>query len=285
MKIKAKLEPGKVAVVTGGSSGIGKAIACELAKRGMHVWLLAQRKDILISAQKEVEGHRKDPSQVVGIVSLDVSNLDQVEKAISFITEKCGLPDLLVNSAGVTHPGYVEKLDINIFHWMMEVNYYGTIYMVKELLPGMLKRGSGYILNISSFSGIVSTFGYTAYGASKFAVHGFSEALRMELKPRGIGVSIIFPTDTDTPQLAYEDQFKPPETQALNSVGGANTAAAIAKTAIRGLERGQYFILPNFEAKFLYLVNRLSPRFLIFAMDQIISNTIKKKNSTNTSKV
>jgi 3-dehydrosphinganine reductase len=179
MRIKAKLESGKVAVVTGGSSGIGKAIACELAERGMHVWLLAQRKDILVSAQKEVEAHRKDQSQVIGIVSVDVSDLHQVSKTISFITEKCGLPDLLVNSAGVTQPGYIEKLDINVFHWMMEVNYFGTVYMIKELLPAMLERGSGYILNICSFSGVISSFGYTAYGASKYAVHGFTEALRM----------------------------------------------------------------------------------------------------------
>ena len=280
MRIRARLEPGKVAVVTGGSSGIGKAIANKLAERGMHVWLLAQRKDILVSAQKEVESHRKDQTQVIGIVSLDVSNLDQVEKAVSFIKDGCGSIDLLVNSAGVTHPGYVEKLDINIFQWMMEVNYFGTVYMIKEMLPEMIKRGSGYILNVCSLSGVLASFGYTAYAASKYAVHGFSEALRMELKVHGIGVSVLFPSDTDTPQLAYENRFKPPETRALNSLAGANSPDDVARIAIRAIEHGQYFILTNLDSKFWYVLNRISPGLTNLIGDQVIAGAVKKKNSS-----
>ncbi len=281
MKIRAKLEPGKLAIVTGGSSGIGKAIACELVERGMHVWLLAQRKDVLETARLEVEAHRKSPDQVIGTVSADVSNLEEVHSAVNLVSEKSGVPDLLVNSAGVTHPGYVEKLDINIFTWMMEVNYFGTVYAVKELLPAMIKRGSGYILNICSLSGVLSTFGYTAYASSKSAVHGFSEALRMEVKVHGIGVSICLPTDTDTPQLAYENQFKPPETRALNSLAGLHNPNDVAKYALRSIERGQYFILPNFEAKFWHVLNRISPGLTRFIADQTIADAIKKKNSAH----
>ncbi len=276
MKIKAQLQPGKVAVITGGSSGIGKAITCQLVERGMDVWILAQRKEILEAARTEIESHRKNSDQKVYAYSVDVSQLDQVHSAVNHIAATSGTPDLLVNSAGVTHPGYVQDLDINIFDWMMEVNYFGTVYMTKEVIPGMIKRGSGYILNVSSGSGVVSTFGYTAYGASKFAVHGFSEALRMEMKVYGIGVSILFPSDTDTPQLAYENQFKPPETRAINSLAGANRAEDVAKSSLRSIEHGQYFILTNFDSKFLYVVNRLSPGLLRFILDTIIANTVKK---------
>jgi 3-dehydrosphinganine reductase len=285
MKIKANLEPGKVAIVTGGSSGIGKAIACSLAERGMHVWLVAQRKDILEAARTEVEAHRMTPDQKIHAVSTDVSNLDQVRKLISQIMEETGTPDLLVNSAGVTYPGYVETLDINIFYWMMEVNYYGTVYMTKEVLPAMIARGSGYFLNICSLSGVISSFGYTAYGASKYAVHGFSEALRMEMKVHGIGVSIIFPTDTDTPQLAYENQFKPVETRALNSAGGMNTADAIARHAIKGIERGQYNIMPNLDAKLIHLLHSLSPSLVNYIVDIIVANAVKKKIAQEGKKV
>jgi 3-dehydrosphinganine reductase len=281
MKIKAKLEPGKVALVTGGSSGIGKAIACGLAERGMHVWLVAQRKDLLDSARIEVETHRKNQNQVIGTVSADVSDWDQVRMAVRQLSEKSGPPDLLVNSAGVTHPGYVEKLDLNIFNWMMEVNYFGTVYMTKEVLPSMIKRDSGYILNISSYAGLITPFGYTAYGASKAAVRAFSDALRQEMKLHGIGISIIFPTDTDTPQLEYEDQFKPPETKALNSTGGRMTPESVAKIAMKAIERGQYFILPNLEGKLYFLLNRLSASLLNFIMDQIIANADKTKNSSH----
>lgn len=273
------LEPGKVAVVTGGSSGIGKAIACGLAERGMDVWLLAQRKDILEAARSEVEGHRKNPDQKIYTYSVDVSQLDQVHSAVTHISKTSGTPDLLVNSAGVTHPGYVEKLDINIFNWMMEVNFFGTVYITKEMLPAMIKRGSGYVLNIASLVGYIGGIGYSAYGASKFAVHGFTDALRQEMKVYGIGVSILYPSDTDTPQLAYENQFKPVEVKALANLAGAMTPSAVAKIAINGIERGRYTIITAFESRFWVWLYRLSPSLLFFIVDSIISDTVKKKNS------
>jgi 3-dehydrosphinganine reductase len=276
MKIKAKLEPGKVALVTGGSSGIGKAIACGLAERGMHVWLVAQRKDLLDSACKEVETHRKNQNQQIGTVSADVSSWDQVCKVVNHVTEKSGPPDLLVNSAGVSHPGYVEKLDLNIFNWMMKVNYFGTVYMTKEVLTAMIKKGSGYIVNISSLAGVFSVIGYSAYGPSKFAVRGFSDALRQEMKLQGIGVSIILPSDTDTPQLDYENQFKPPETKALGNISGSMTATAVAKTIIKGIERGQYLIIPALEGKIVYHLNGLFGVGLNPIIDLIIAGVRKK---------
>src|SRR4030043_2132095 len=251
MKIKAKLEPGKVALVTGGSSGIGKAIACGLASRGMDVWLVAQRKDLLTSARLEVETHRQNQTQKIDTISADVSNLDQVQLAVEKVSEKSGPPDLLVNSAGVAHPGYVQELDINIFNWMMEVNYFGTVYVTKEILPTMLKRASGYIVNISSVAGFIGTFGYTAYGASKFAVRGFSDALRAEMKLHGIGVSIIFPPDTATPQLEYESRFKPLETKALAGNTKVTSPEKVADEVIRGIERGKNIILPGFDRQFI----------------------------------
>lgn len=282
MKIKAELKPGKVTLVTGGSSGIGKAIACGLAERGMDVWLVAQRKDVLESARKEVETHRVDQNQKIGIVSADISEWDQVRTAVKQVAEKSGPPDLLVNSAGVTHPGYVEKLDLNIFSWMMEVNYFGTVYMTKEMLPAMIRRGSGYILNISSGAGYVGVFGYSAYAASKYAVRGFSDVLRQEMKLHGIGVSTMYPSDTDTPQLAYENQFKPPETKALGNFGGSMSAQDVAKVAIRGIERGKYYIFPNLESKFWIKLSELSRGMFDFLEDQIIAGAYKKKNSSQT---
>src|SRR4030042_5660242 len=279
MKIKAKLEPGKVALVTGGASGIGKAIACGLASRGMDVWLVAQRKDLLTTARLEVETHRENQSQKIDTVSADVSVLDQVQLAVEKVIEKSGPPDLLVNSAGVTHPGYVQELDINIFKWMMEVNYFGTIYMTKEVLLGMVKKGSGYIVNISSMAGMISIFGYTAYAASKFAVKGFSDALRQEMKLHYIGVSVVLPSDTDTPQLEYEKRIKPFETKALGSISGSMTADEVAKDTLTGIERGRYMIIPGLEGKVLYHLNGLLGLGINPIIDYIIADAIKKKNS------
>ncbi len=285
MKIKAQLEPGKVALVTGGSSGIGKAIACGLAERGMSVWLVAQHKDLLDSARIEVETHRKNQSQKIGTFSADISDWDQVREAVDHVKEQSGSPDLLINSAGVSHPGYVHVLDIEIFNWMMEVNYFGTVYMTKEVLPAMLKKGSGYIVNISSLAGVFSVIGYSAYGPSKFAVRGFSDALRQEMKLHNIGVSIILPSDTDTPQLEYENQFKPPETKALGNISGSMTANAVAKTILKGIERGQYLIIPALEGKVVYHLNGLFGVGLNPIIDLIIAGSIKKKNSSNLKEV
>ena len=197
----------------------------------------------------------KDPNQRIGTVSADVSDWDQVRKAVKQVTEKSGPPDLLVNSAGVAHPGYVQDLDLNIFTWMMEVNYFGTVYVTKEVIPAMLKRGSGFIVNISSVAGFIGTFGYTAYGASKFAVRGFSDALRAEMKLHNIGVALVFPPDTQTPQLEYETKIKPAETKALAGNTSVMTAEEVAEEVIKGIERGKYLILPGFESKLIYRLN------------------------------
>jgi len=279
MKIKARLEPGKVAVVTGGSSGIGKAIACDLVKRGMHLWIVAQKEDLLGAARAEVEAHRKTQDQVIGVISADVSELDQVRMAVNQIYKASGPPDLLINAAGVAHPGYVQDLDIDIFKWMMATNYFGTVYMTKEVLPVMIKRSSGYILNISSGAGLISYFGYTAYAPSKFAVRGFSDALRQEMRLHGIGVSVLFPSDTDTPQLEYENKYKPAETKALSGTGGMMTAEAVSNLTLKAIENGKYFIIAGTELNLFHKLNGVSADLINFIIDRIISGVDQKKKT------
>jgi 3-dehydrosphinganine reductase len=210
---------------------------------------------------------------------VDVSEWAQVRKAVLLITETSGAPDLLVNSAGVAHPGYVQDLDLNIFTWMMEVNYFGTVYVTKEVIPAMLKRGSGFIVNISSMAGFIGTFGYTAYGASKFAVRGFSDALRAEMKLHNIGVALVFPPDTQTPQLEYETKIKPAETKALAGNTKVMTAEQVAVEIIKGIGRGKYLILPGFESKLLYRINGIWGGGLTYFMDQIIAKEYKRTKS------
>ncbi len=281
MTIKAKLEPGKVALVTGGSSGIGLSIACALAGRGMDVWMVARRQDILESARKQVETQRKNEKQTIGIMSVDVTDLSQVKLVVDQVLDKSGTLDILVNAAGVAHPGYVQELELKIFTWMMEVNYFGTVYMTKAVLPSMIPRKSGYIVNISSIAGFIGVFGYTAYGASKFAVRGFSDALRAEMKLHGIGVSILFPSDTDTPQLEYENRFKPPETKAISGNTKTMSPDEVAHETIKGIERGQYLILPGFEGKLLYRLNGILGGAVFMILDKIVAGANGKLKSSH----
>ncbi|MCK6539135.1 MAG: SDR family oxidoreductase [Anaerolineales bacterium] len=262
----------KVALVTGGSSGIGLALARLLAGNGANVWLAARDRVRLESALREVESARYSGEQRCGFVSADLSVASEASAAVSKVVESAGLPDLVVNSAGVAHPGYVQDLSLDIFRWMMETNYFATVYMTKAVLPGMIERRSGHIINISSMAGFTGVFGYTAYGASKFAVTGFSEALRAEMKPHGVRVSLVFPPDTDTPQLAYENQYKPPETKAVSGTARALSAETVARAILRDAGRGRFLILPGWEARLFYILITKLPRSLVLAvMDRLAS--------------
>lgn len=263
----------RVALITGGSSGIGLAVARLLAAWGAHVWLLARRKEALEAALAEL--HRSS-DQRCGTLPADVTDPKQVTAAIQRLTREAGLPDLVVNSAGVAHPGYVQDLSLEVFRQMMEVNYFGTVHVVKAVLPGMIARRSGHIVNISSVAGFLGVFGYTAYGSSKFAVRGFSDALRTELKPFDVRVSIVFPPDTDTPQLAYENEFKPPETKALAGNAGVMSPEAVARAILRGVVLGKYIILPGLDTMLLYHLNGLLGSAVYPLMDWMIDRARRK---------
>jgi 3-dehydrosphinganine reductase len=251
----------RLVLITGGSSGIGLALAQQFAQEGAKVWMLARRREALEIALQTLPavGDRKH-----GILAADVAHWDQVQAAVQRLEEEAGAPDLLINSAGMTFPGYFQEIQPQVFHHLMEINYFGTLHMVRAVLPGMLERGSGHIINICSAGGFVTGPGYAAYSPTKYAVRGFSDALRAELKPRGLRVSLVFPPDTATHQLAYEKRLKSPALQYLSdhaSIGpfrlGLLSAEEVARTTIRGVKRGSYIILPGTGNYVLYHLIRL----------------------------
>ncbi|MHB8933467.1 MAG: SDR family oxidoreductase [Bellilinea sp.] len=265
----------KHVLITGGSSGIGLAVAKGAARLGANISIISRRLDVLEQAQLEILEQRIEET-FVNIISADVSNEEEIAEALHTLVFDRELPDIVINCAGVTHPGEFYKLSTDIFRWNMEINYYGTVYVLKALVPGMIRRGSGRIVNISSGVGIMNIYGYTAYGASKFAVNGLTEALRMELKPHGIQVSLVIPADTNTPQLAYEDRYKPAVTRELNKVGGLMEPEAVAEELLAGVSRGRYLILPGSDIKFLYALLRIFGRSLFYRyLDAIVSKTLK----------
>lgn len=244
--------PGRIALVTGGSSGIGLAVAKALARAGCQVWLVARHEGRLAAALEQVNALRQSENQRCGALRIDVSDPAQAFTAVEQVVGQVGTPHLLVNAAGVARPGYIHQVELQDYRWMMEINFFGTLNMVKAVLPGMLGRRSGHIVNISSVGGFLGVFGYSAYGASKYALTGFTEVLRAELKPRGVGVSIVFPPDVDTPQLAYESQFRPPETRAIIEGPPVLSPEAVAAVILRGVTRRRYAITPGVVSRALY---------------------------------
>lgn len=264
--MKIRYWDNKVVLITGGSSGIGLAAAKLLATRGAHVWLAARRREVLEAALKEVEALRRDPSQRCGYVSADVSDAAQAADIIAQMTRAAGAPEVVINSAGIVLPGYMQDLPLETFRQQVETNYLGTVYVSRAALPAMLARRAGHILNISSMAGYLGVFGYAAYTPTKFAVAGFSEVLRAEMKPHGIRVSVVFPPDTDTPQLAFEEPFKPAETKAISGTAKALSAEAVARDMLRQAERGNFLIFPGFDSRLFYLVASKLPKSLVFGI-------------------
>lgn len=266
----------KNAVITGGSSGIGLALAKQLAHEGANICLLARDEKKLAEAQKEVQTCTVREDQKVTVVPCDIRDYAALEASLSKWQEENDLPDLVINSAGVTYPGYFQELDIETFHWLMDINYYGTLHVCKYFVQGMIDRKSGTMINISSQAGFFGIIGYTGYSASKFAVRGLSDALRSELKPFGVQVSVVFPPDTETPQLAFEEPLKPFETKEIAGTINAMSADDVADEILKAARKGKYVINPGFGGKFFYFLMGLLGNLTFTVIDMMV-NSAKKK--------
>lgn len=161
----------------------------------------------------------------------------------------------------------------------MDTNFFGTVHIIKAFLPDMIKRGSGHIVNISSAAGFLGVYGYTAYGATKYAVRGFSDALRAELLLKNITMSLVFPPDTDTPQLEYEAQFKPPITKILAGTAGVLSAQIVAKKILNGVRKRKYIIVPGTENAFLYHLSNFMGSKVYWIMDPMVRDAARKAKS------
>ena len=253
-------------LVTGGSSGIGLETARLAADRGAKVSLIARRADVLDQAAAQL----RDAGGQVAAAAADVADAAQVGTAVSALTAALGPVDVVVCSAGQARPGYFEQLDPDLFHQMMDVNYFGTVNVVRAVVPSMIERRRGSIVGVSSAAGLVGVFGYTAYAPTKFAVRGFLESLRGELVPYGIHVGCSFPPDTDTPQLADENQYKPKETKAISGTIKPLSAERVATSIVEGIEKERFLIIPDASTKGLAKIAGLAPGLVSRVMDRSV---------------
>jgi 3-dehydrosphinganine reductase len=274
---------GKTFLITGGSSGIGLSLAKLAFRQGANVWILARNPDRLKEAVAEIEKERANPQQCSGMIVADVSIEPQVREALEDYLRSQPAPDYLINSAGVAQPGLIAEQPLNAYHWMMDINYFGTVNVTHALLPALMARGSGHIVNISSIAGYIGLIGYGAYSGTKFAVRGFTDALRAELKPKGVSVSIVFPPDTDTPQLHYERQYRPPITATLEKLVGQKTVSPdfVAGVILKGIQKQQYVILPGGDAAWMWTLSNLAGRFTYPILDWLIRMSHKRLAAEN----
>ncbi|MEM6611425.1 MAG: SDR family oxidoreductase [Cyanobacteria bacterium P01_C01_bin.72] len=263
------------AIITGGSSGIGKAVSQLLAQQGANLTLIARDRQKLEQAKQEIEAVRANPRQKVNIATADVAERESITRTIEQAIADLGSPSVLITSAGMVHPGYFSEIPLDIFEQTMAVNYFGALYSVKAALPSMVKQQQGQIVLISSGAGLIGIYGYTSYCPTKFALRGLAESLRGELKPQGINVSVVYPPDTDTPQLAAENKIKPAETKQITATAKTWSPEAVAQQIIRGMGKKQLAITPGLELTILNRWHSLLLPLLNRYFDRIVSQTRK----------
>lgn len=273
----------RIAFVCGGSSGIGLAVAVELARAGARVVLFARRKDVLQDACSKIE--REVPGKTIVAYSVDLGEERECRNALQRAVDEVGIPDLVVNSVGGASPLRFLEIGSDQLEEIWKKNFCTCWNVCKALVPLMVEKRVGSIINISSMAGLFGVYGYTDYCATKFGVVGFSEALRSEVIHYGVRVQVFCPADTLTPGFERENVTKPMETVALSEAAKIMTAEDVARALIRGIERRNFVIFANRESRILYTLNRLCPWLLRWGMDRITARAARGSRASASTEI
>ncbi len=248
----------KTAVITGASSGIGRAVALEMARRGANVVLAARRAELLEKVAEECRAF----GVTATAVPTDVTKLEQCRRLIQI----AGDVDVLVNNAGFAIFDSIAEAREEDLRAMMETNYFGAVNCTQAVLPRMLARASGTIVNVASITGIMGFARMGGYCATKFAMIGMTEALRDEVLDKGVRVALVCPGTTETEFFVKAERGKMPGASRLIL---ASTAERVARAVCNAAEDGGYRrIIPLFAAIFMRL-KELFPRFAHMLMRRV----------------
>lgn len=185
---------GKLAIITGSASGIGRETAIELARKGCTCVLVDVQEDKLADVLEKVRRYKPASTSEI----CDISHKETVRQMVQTVHEQYGYIDILVNNAAVMIVKLLDDMPEDEFHRQLDVNFFGPLYLIKALVPIMQSRGKGVIINVASLGGRLVVPGTSSYAASKAALHALSESLYYELKDKGIHVGVIVPGGTHT---------------------------------------------------------------------------------------
>jgi len=240
----------QVALITGASRGIGRCLAVDLAARGAVVVGCGRSEEHLNSLLDEIR-HASPRSLVI---ACDVRQRAQVRDMMHKVLDQFGAIDLLINNAGIGMRKTFVETSVDTVEEIMQTNYLGMVYCTSEVLPGMIARGKGQIVNLSSGAGKIGALNMAAYSASKFAMNGFSESLYHELKPLGIHVSVICPGPVRT---EFNRSFArvPPKAPSRSIM----SARAVSQAVIKAIEAERFeVVIPRWLAATCW-VKRIAP--------------------------
>lgn len=250
-----------VAVLTGAGSGIGRALALALAERNCHLALA----DLNAVALAETAALARAKGVRVSEHPLDVANRAAVAALPKAVIAEHGQVDLLINNAGVALGGNFDQVSVENFDWLMSINFDAVVCLCRAFLPLLQQRPAARIVNLSSLFGLVTPSGQTAYCASKFAVRGFSNALRLELQGTPVGVTVVHPggvataiaTSARAPEGASKAQMQEKLARAQRLLRMPPSRAA--EIILRGVERDKARVLVGNDARILSWLERLMP--------------------------
>jgi len=253
----AKLFEGKFVLVTGASTGIGRCVALDYAREGAELILAARSEDKLNRLKEEIEalGRR------AVVLPVDLSRPGEAAKLMDRALEGCRRIDILVNNAGVGYVEVVPDVDFEKARRMFEINFWSAVEATQRILPHMLKRGSGQIINVSSIAGKRALPASSMYNASKFALEGFTEALRVELYRSGIQVISICPSVTETPFFEHPYVKDSPLREQSHSLP-AMSPESVSRGLLRASKKGKRDVHFTWLGWLAVRLNPLMPRLL-----------------------
>lgn len=250
---------GKIAVITGAGSGIGRALALQLNHQGCELYL----SDINPSALDETIALRERKDVAASGQALDVADKAAVHAWAEQIGEEKGHVDIVINNAGVALMSTVEESDYENLEWLMGINFWGVVYGTKAFLPLLQKAKQGHLINISSVFGLVGIPTQSAYNAAKFAVRGYTEALRHEMSGSNVHVCCVHPggIKTNIARAARGGDANISADERGNEFEklAKTTADSAAAQIIRAVEKRKKRLLIGPDAKYISLISRLFP--------------------------
>jgi short-subunit dehydrogenase len=262
---------GKIIAVTGGGNGIGRELVLQLLSRGAQVAALDIKKEALDDTVKLAGENKAKLSTYVA----DITHRDAMQKMPDQVIARHGAIDGIINCAGIIQP-FVKLKDLNYdaIERVCNINFYGTLYMVKAFLPALLSRPEAHIVNISSMGGFLPVPGQTVYGASKAAVKLLTEGLNSELLDTHVRVTVVFPGAIGTNIAANSGVGLGAQTDAEKSSFKMLAPAKAAQIILDGMEKNKYRILVGQDAAFMDFLCRLSPeraaRFIYNQMKSLL---------------
>lgn len=252
---------GRVAIVTGASSGIGEATARALARGGARVALCARRKDRLegLAAALRAEG------AACAVHALDVTDAVAMQRMVDGVLERWGAVDVLISNAGRGIAARFEETEPGEFRALLELNVMAVVTGIRAVLPAMRRQGAGHLITVSSIVGRRAVPYRAAYAATKFALAGLHEALRMELWRTGIEVSLVYPVYTKT-------EFHDVETQRVGRrrAGPVQSAEQVAAAILRCIRRPRPEVYPYGPARLLAIASTVAPSLVDRAMRALL---------------